>query len=56
MTLCCISHSISQQLEADLAVHTDKVKSLAVKAEQLIEDGHFDTGSISKQSQKLERQ
>jgi hypothetical protein len=45
-----------QQLEADLAVHTDKVKSLAVKAEQLIQDGHFDATTISKRSQKLEKQ
>lgn len=45
-----------QQLEADLAVHTDKMKSLVSKAKQLIEDGHFDSATIRKQHQKLEKQ
>ena len=45
-----------QQLEADLAVHTEKVKSLSTKAKQLVQDGHFDSVTINKKSQKLERE
>lgn len=56
---CCYLYLISllpQQLEADLAVHTDKVKSLATKAKRLIQEGHFDAATIGKQSHKLEKQ
>ena len=39
-----------------MAVHTDKVKSLVTKANQLIQEGHFDASTVRKLSQKLEKQ
>lgn len=53
MIVC--NHSL-QQLEANLALHLEKVKSLSVKAMQLVEEGHFDSSTISKKIQKLEQE
>ena len=43
-----------QQLEADLALHNEKVKSLSEQSKKLVEGEHFDAGSISKKAAELE--
>ena len=43
-----------QQLEADLALHHEKVKSLSDQSKKLVDGGHFDAASISKKAAELE--
>jgi len=45
-----------QQLEADYALHKEKVKALSEQAQQLINDCHFDAATISKKKAELERE
>ena len=45
---------IVQQLEADLALHNEKVKSLSEQSRKLVEGKHFDAANIAKKTTELE--
>ena len=51
-TLCL--DFIVQQLEADLALHNEKVKSLSEQSRKLVEGKHFDAANIAKKTTELE--
>ena len=43
-----------QQLEADLALHNEKVKALSEQSAKLVEEKHFDAANIAKKTTELE--
>ena len=43
-----------QQLEADLALHNEKVKALSEQSAKLVEEKHFDAANIAKKTAELE--